>query len=79
MNNQAIPGLSSGSRKTRIETGKPITRTLVANCLSSGSRKTRIETYKITIYFPCLVSLSSGSRKTRIETGEKSWHGMKAQ
>ncbi len=36
--------LSSGSRKTRIETRFMFMLTAWAECLSSGSRKTRIET-----------------------------------
>jgi len=62
-------GLSSGSRKTRIETAKNMTvYACVRASLSSGSRKTRIET-ALQPGRPLPVSrLSSGSRKTRIET-----------
>jgi len=62
--------LSSGSRKTRIETFSILSKDLIVfDCLSSGSRKTRIETLDTKgqklVLFSCL---SSGSRKTRIET-----------
>ncbi len=62
--------LSSGSRKTRIETDLSAKhRRGNLRRLSSGSRKTRIETgnygHNLGLSQTCL---SSGSRKTRIET-----------
>ena len=64
-----MTGLSSGSRKTRIETGNKEAVPFGDWRLSSGSRKTRIETEKRIMAIICdAVSLSSGSRKTRIET-----------
>jgi len=63
-------GLSSGSRKTRIETVlKSFVFETNIDCLSSGSRKTRIETsFSHSKASLAQEGLSSGSRKTRIET-----------
>ena len=61
-------GLSSGSRKTRIETGRATADAQTYTGLSSGSRKTRIETASQVFSGFNLICLSSGSRKTRIET-----------
>ena len=61
-------GLSSGSRKTRIETPKGNRLSRITRSLSSGSRKTRIETQGICVDADYVYGLSSGSRKTRIET-----------
>ena len=62
-------GLSSGSRKTRIETGQDENGYgWTIKGLSSGSRKTRIETIAPAFALLYQARLSSGSRKTRIET-----------
>jgi len=64
-----LTGLSSGSRKTRIETLDKKRLGSHDLSLSSGSRKTRIETSLDGLDFLRVVEgLSSGSRKTRIET-----------
>ena len=69
MSNGDVISLSSGSRKTRIETLNSQDELSPFFRLSSGSRKTRIETWiALGTAGSAEKSLSSGSRKTRIET-----------